>query len=254
MKEEFVHRWVKFTKSHATDTNSSCLFHFAYDSVKTTWELMSTLSNTGNIPDAPILQPIITLDKQISNTLRSDSMRNFTIENTGPNNLYNIWFTSTYTNDARLLLYAQKQQPKLVAKLHAALPEGTVFTSLTTHHAITPTMVSHSKGNNVLGLEERVANDTVGVLFLIWVELETSEHEAIALPIVKDWHDGINAYGTKLGINWDWVYLDYAHGLQDPISKYGAENIKKLRKASKKYDPKGVFQTLRGSGFKIPSG
>jgi FAD/FMN-containing dehydrogenase len=252
MKEEFVNRWVSFTKSHATDTDSSSLFHFRYASLTDSWELLTTISNTANIPNAPILEPLVTMDNQLKNTMRSDTMRNFTLENTGPNNLYNIWFTSTYNNDARFILYAQEQHPGLVAELRAALPEGTDFTSLTTHHAITPTVVSHSNGNNVLGLEKHVANDNVGILFLIWLQLKTAEDEAIALPIVKAWHDKISAYGTELGINWDWEYLDYAHGLQDPISKYGEENIIKLRQASKKYDPNGVFQTLRGTGFKIP--
>jgi len=179
-------------------------------------------------------------------------MWNLTVENTPIGNLYNIWFTSTFNNDARLIRYAQEHHPDLVVELRATLPEGTKFNTLTTHHAITPTMVSHSNGNNVLGLERHVVNDTVGLLWLIWVEVDTAENEAIAIPIVRAWHDKINAYGTELGINWDWEYLDYAHGLQDPISKYGKENIMKLREASKKYDPNGLFQKSKMSGFKIP--
>jgi hypothetical protein len=251
-KEEFIDTWVNFTKGHATDKHSASLFHFGYDSVKDDWELLSTLSNTANIPDAPILQPIVTLDGQLANTLRSDSMYNFTLENTPVGKVYNIWFTSTFNNDARIIRYSQAHHPDLVEELRAALPKGTKFVSLTTHHAITPTMVSHSNGNNVLGLERHVANDNVGLLWLIWVQVDTAENEAIAIPIVQAWHDKINAYGTKLGINWDWEYLNYAHGLQDPISKYGKKNILKLQKASKKYDPDGVFQKLRHSGFKIP--
>lgn len=150
------------------------------------------------------------------------------------------------------ILYTQEQHELLVQQLRAALPNGTQFTSLTTHHAITPTVLSHPKGNNVLGLEKHVANNTVGYMFLIWVQLMTAQDEAVALPIVQAWHKKLGEEGSKRRINWNWEYLDYAHGLQDPVRTYGEENVRKMRKASKKYDPKGVFQTLRGSRFKIP--
>ena len=84
------------------------------------------------------------------------------------------------------------------------------------------------------------------------MQLKTAQDEAIALPIVQAWHKKLGEEGTKRKINWNWEYLNYANGLQDPIQTYGKENIRKLRKASKEYDPEDVFQTLRGSGFKIP--
>jgi hypothetical protein len=150
------------------------------------------------------------------------------------------------------ILYTQEQHKLLVQQLRAALPNGTQFTSLTTHHAITPTVVSHSKGNNVLGLEKYVANNTVGHMFLIWVQLKTAQDEEVALPIVQAWLKKVGEEITWRRINWNWEYLNYAHGIQDPIRPYGKKNIEKLRKSSKKYDLEGVFQTSRGSGFKFP--
>lgn len=252
-KEEFVHRWVAFTKRHALDTNSSSMLQLQYDTASDKWQLVTILSNTANIANATTLKPMISMDKQLGNSLRSDTMGNFTREFFADvNDKYHIWFTSTYTMNPDFILYTQEQHELLVQQLRAALPNGTQFTSLTTHHAITPTVVSHSKGNNVLGLEKHVANNTVGHMFLIWVQLKTAQDEAVALPIVQAWHKKLGEEGTKRRMNWNWEYLNYAHGLQDPIRTYGEENVRKLRKASKKYDPKGVFQTLRGSGFKIP--
>ncbi|KAH3974438.1 hypothetical protein HBI55_076530 [Parastagonospora nodorum] len=252
-KREFVDRWVAFTKRHALDMNSSSMFQFQYDTTSNKWQLITIVSNTANIANASTLEPIISMDKQLSNDLRSDTMGNFTREFFADvNDKYHIWFTSTYTVDPDFILYTQEQHQLLVQQLRVALPNGTQFTSLTTHHAITPTAVSHSNGNNVLGLEKRVANNTVGHMFLIWVQLKTAQDEVIALPIVQAWHKKLEKEGNRRRINWNWEYLNYAHGLQDPVRTYGEENVGKLKKASKKYDPEGVFQRLRGSGFKIP--
>ncbi|KAK4224394.1 FAD oxidoreductase [Podospora fimiseda] len=45
-------------------------------------------------------------------------------------------------------------------------------------------------------------------------------------------------------------YMNYADISENSISTYGKENVKKLWAASKKYDPKGLFQ--RVPGYKLP--
>jgi hypothetical protein len=47
------------------------------------------------------------------------------------------------------------------------------------------------------------------------------------------------------------LYLDYADITQNPLASYGAENVKKMKEAAKKYDPSEVFQKLVPGGFKI---
>lgn len=47
------------------------------------------------------------------------------------------------------------------------------------------------------------------------------------------------------------MYLNYADKTQDPLSSYGPKNVKKMKDAARKYDPKGVFQKLVPGGFKI---
>ncbi|KAH6664563.1 hypothetical protein B0J14DRAFT_607259 [Halenospora varia] len=48
-----------------------------------------------------------------------------------------------------------------------------------------------------------------------------------------------------------YVYMNYAFSNQDPIDSYGQKNKKKLQRASKKYDPDGVFQKGCPGGFKL---
>lgn len=46
-------------------------------------------------------------------------------------------------------------------------------------------------------------------------------------------------------------YLNYAYKTQEPIKGYGHANVAKLKAASKKYDPAGVFQKLVPGGYKL---
>lgn len=47
------------------------------------------------------------------------------------------------------------------------------------------------------------------------------------------------------------VYINYAWTHQDPINSYGAENKKRVQKASKNYDPEGLFQRACPGGSKL---
>ncbi|KAK5994161.1 FAD-dependent monooxygenase sdcF [Cladobotryum mycophilum] len=55
----------------------------------------------------------------------------------------------------------------------------------------------------------------------------------------------------KHGTFHPFVYINYAAPTQDPLCGYGVESFAFLRKTAKKYDPKGVFQTLMPGGFKL---
>lgn len=61
----------------------------------------------------------------------------------------------------------------------------------------------------------------------------------------------VKAVTAALGTDKPYIYLNYAYPGQDPIKGYGQEGVKLLREASKKYDPKGVFQNLVPGGFKV---
>ena len=46
--------------------------------------------------------------------------------------------------------------------------------------------------------------------------------------------------------------LTYSGAGQEAIASYGADNVAKLRKIAKAYDPTGVFQRLVPGGQKLP--
>ena len=60
-----------------------------------------------------------------------------------------------------------------------------------------------------------------------------------------------NATAYAQGVGFPFIYQNYA-ALQQPVfQSYGQNNLAKLRAASKKYDPSGVWQNLQPGYFKI---
>lgn len=72
--------------------------------------------------------------------------------------------------------------------------------------------------------------------------------EKTAAKLVKQ----VNAVAASMGLLHRFQYINYADPSQDPIGSYGADNVAHLKEASRKYDPKGVFQRQVPGGFKLP--
>ncbi|ERF72803.1 hypothetical protein EPUS_04238 [Endocarpon pusillum Z07020] len=145
--------------------------------------------------------------------------------------------------------FIDKKHSEYVEKMKAAAP-GSDFRVLVQFQPVTQSMVKHSvkSGGNVLGLEEIVAKGPT-IMWLIAVTVDTAENQALTI----EYRDAVNKYANSIGANKNWLYLNYALGDQDPIAGYGAEVVEFLKATSHKYAPKGVFQKLRGSGFKLPT-
>lgn len=61
----------------------------------------------------------------------------------------------------------------------------------------------------------------------------------------------ISEYAKSIAADNPWLYLNYADTAQNPLEGHGEVNVNKIRAASKKYDPNGVFQYMVPGGFKI---
>lgn len=157
------------------------------------------------------------------------------------------------SNDVRIMNFVEEKHKEYVDKMKAAAP-GSDFSVLVQFQPVTQSMVGHSAkaGGNVLGLEAIVAKGAT-IMWLIAVTVDTEANQKKIAPLTLQYRDAVNAYATKIGANKNWNYLNYALGDQEPIKHYGAASVKFLKAASKKYDPKAVFQKLRGSGFKLPA-
>lgn len=157
-----------------------------------------------------------------------------------------LFVTRTYKNDADLLnsIFVQwnstLQTILDVANLVFALIFQAVPTSITDKALKT--------GGNALGLD---ATNGPLVLVLLTTRWSDEADDDRVNTMAKAFYTAldIEAQGRKL--THPWTYLNYAAPFQDPIGGYGAINKAKLQKASKKYDPRGLFQTSVPGGFKL---
>lgn len=74
--------------------------------------------------------------------------------------------------------------------------------------------------------------------------VRTAQQKTAAHPKCKKFFTTLRKFArcTDEDLNSDWEYINYADQTQDPLVSYGAENVKKLRETSQRYDPEQVFQ------------
>jgi hypothetical protein len=63
--------------------------------------------------------------------------------------------------------------------------------------------------------------------------------------------DRMAAAAEALGLDFRYLYQNYAAQSQDVFASYGEANHARLQRISKKYDPKQVFQRLQPGYFKL---
>jgi hypothetical protein len=82
----------------------------------------------------------------------------------------------------------------------------------------------------------------------LWDDTASNELvNGIAQKLTRD----IDSKARAMGMLHKFQYINYADPSQHPIQSYGDENVEQLRRTSRKYDPKGVFQRQVPGGFKL---
>ncbi|KAI6781564.1 uncharacterized protein J7T54_005275 [Emericellopsis cladophorae] len=166
---------------------------------------------------------------------------------------FRIWLVASFENDARPINYAVEKFIKLNAELEKFAPsQETGLNTLCMFQPITKSIVEKgvANGGNVMGLESHISEGN-GIMFLLTFVVHGREAEERALPLLTAYMQDLDDYAEKLGVNWGWCYLNYAHSSQDVISSFGEDAVEKLQAAAARYDPDSVSQRLRGSGFKL---
>ncbi|KAK8121576.1 hypothetical protein PG984_010246 [Apiospora sp. TS-2023a] len=252
--EELTDAYVDFVENNHLDKNSSTMLYWVYTHATRSLVVQVSMDNTLDIAYPPAYDRYLNTSGLISKSLRSAPMYEITAEfdKGQPDGLRNIWLTGAYKNDPRIIKFAADKHEELIAgKLAGLVSQDSQLVTLCSMFPLTQAMIAHGErnGGNAMNLEAKSKGEN-GVLFLASLAIDGSENEAIALPIMRQWQDEVDAYATSLGVNWDWRFLNYAYSGQGPIATYATD---KIRKAAGKYDPDGVFQRLRRTGHRIVS-
>jgi hypothetical protein len=155
----------------------------------------------------------------------------------------------TIKNDARVYQRIVDLHEQFVADWKPQSPDGDFITQVL-FQSIPTIFTKHSieKGGNMFGLD-RVTENAVMVECTLAVKGE--DQEAVGRQRMVDYRNAIKQASQEFDAAVDWEYLNYADYTQDPLKNYGEVNVNKMREASAKYDPTGVFQTRMPGGFKI---
>ncbi|KAI3317935.1 FAD-binding domain-containing protein [Xylariaceae sp. AK1471] len=105
-----------------------------------------------------------------------------------------------------------------------------------------------TNGGNVLGLDPK-DGAVVNILLLAYWDDKYDDERVIAF--MKTALERIGNNAERRGQLVPWIYWNYAYSHQDVLHSYGEENVRKLREASLKYDPSGMFQKACPGGFKL---
>ena len=101
---------------------------------------------------------------------------------------------------------------------------------------------------NSLGLSASTGPLTLFLLSYSWTN---ASDDAAATAAAQALIAAIDSATQTAGYYSPYKYLNYAAYWQNPIGSYGIANMAKLKAASEKYDPSGLFQTGAPGGFKV---
>ncbi|KAF6821428.1 FAD binding domain-containing protein [Colletotrichum plurivorum] len=242
--------YINFADHMDEDLASQNIVALYYD--KTGFTLRSILSNVDAKATAPAFDQYFSIPN-ISTTAAVGKVSDLVPQFTGPTplGLYANWFSGQTAHDVRILKFIDEKLKEYAPKMKAAAPESD-FNVLIQFQPVTQSMVKHAEqaGGNVLGLEEVVA-DGPTLMWLIALTVDTEANQDILLPYALEFRAEIDTYAKDLGLFKEWKYTNYAWGDQNPLATHGYENFAFMNEIAEHYDPKGVFQNLRRTGFKL---
>lgn len=254
-EQDLLNAMVAFNDEVPKDQNTTSIIYWAY-LPDFGMILNVALENTVGLENPPAADVYFNVGGLTANTLRKDELTVITNElGAGqPAGYRNVWYTLLIQNDAEVMSYAVKTHEYAVSQLNQTMSADSGFNTLCMFQPINHIIAQHGvdKGGNVMGLDAAL-NGQNGIMFLATLAVLGAENEANALPIMQNWTDSVASFSESVGGSFNWNYLNYAYANQDPLATAGSDSIAAMQAVSAKYDPDGVFQKLRRSGFKIPS-
>ena len=184
-----------------------------------------------------------------TNTLRVDNHTSFTLEYASLSTYKKRWLFATisFGNSAAMMeeffqLANQTVQPFI------SLPGFQVSIA----YQPLPTVMSERRG----AVDSLGPIQTEGNMFFIhWAMAVDGSEPHTDGPFrraVQDLFAVAREKAKTLNVHRDYLALTYADGWQDPIGSRSPGTIDEMWKASRKYDPTGLFQKQVPGGFKLP--
>ncbi|KAJ3577850.1 hypothetical protein NPX13_g2717 [Xylaria arbuscula] len=167
-------------------------------------------------------------------------------DGTSPHGLWQITFSTTFKNSIPQLndVWDAFNQSSMKVAHIAGISWALTFEPITASLAA----ASRARGGNILG----VTVPPEGLLLTLgsFTFSSGADYDIIDCAAKKLLSE-IEAIAMKNGVYESWIDLNHAFRTQNPFKGYGKANYDFLKATAKKYDPAGVFQTLKPGGFKL---
>ncbi|KAJ1336171.1 prosolanapyrone-II oxidase [Microdochium nivale] len=220
------------------------------------FSVQSLLTNHLALDVAPSFSNFFAIPK-LSSTTKVRTISDLAKELSGgqPIGIHANWFVTQFKTDVGIIKFVVDQHALMIAKLNALISSGAELQTLCQFQPVSPSAVRHAQnqGGNVMGLNNAVPEGISTTMFLFTAQVVTPEDEAIVIAHAIEFIAQIEDFAKSEDKYLDWKFLNYAYKTQDPIASYGTEAVADIKAAAAKFDPQGVFQKLRSSGFKIPA-
>ncbi|KAF2164260.1 hypothetical protein M409DRAFT_25603 [Zasmidium cellare ATCC 36951] len=196
----------------------------------------------------PTFKDLWLITGNLSDSTGPRNMTSLAYEFEGPKDHRVSFSTLTFKNDIRVMKKAHEAFLKVTETLTADAKGDYGFYCL--YQPIPTLFAKHGldKGGNVLGLDR--FNETL-ILWEAYLKWQGQEQDELFQAQATFLRNEISEYTKSIASDNPWLYLNYADAAQNPLEGYGEANVNKIRAASKKYDPNGVFQYMVPGGFKI---
>lgn len=117
-------------------------------------------------------------------------------------------------------------------------------------HPITKALLEASQraGGNAMDIPP-----SDGPLFVVLINpaWKLAEDDARIFAAVEDLVAELRSLALDKDLLHRYIFTNYGYAKDDVVAGYGEESVSKLRAASKKYDPEGIFQKAVPGGFKL---
>lgn len=183
----------------------------------------------------------------LTDTVRTQPMTTFLAGQIPPSLPRLNWYATSFQTDAALF--------SAVEAIVTTAPELDAIRNLTAGSvavgwqpiSTSAIAAGRARGGNALGLQG--VNQTWLALDVGWWDAADDEAaNAAAQGIIGRIEDAARQRGKHV----EYIFMNDAAVEQDVIGHYGNGSVAKLRAAQRRYDPRGIFQTLVPGGFKLP--
>ena len=272
--EDALEPFVEFTAQLSKDPYGSVIMTYTHNASANMTTFTNLYEYTGSTNPPPPAQPYYTstspassdtwqaypppfanfsavLGPTVSNTLRVDTLYNFTFELNGMPSVRNIYNPMLVKNDLVVLQNVNRIIERVIRSSYDNKNAAPYLVTQTEYQPLPRSFTNHSlqRGGNVLGLD-RIQDDSVIVMVLfIW---DNPMNDAIIQALSDAVLGNVTQYTQSVpGAGRPFQYLNYAQVHQDPIGSYGNDSVEFLKRVSAEVDPGQVFQTLVPGGWKL---